>query len=69
MQSPDRVAGRMWITTRRPCEQPTELEVVLIATYVDGRIHRLCELTWPGWSTLQATQTYGEPAPISSPPG
>jgi hypothetical protein len=54
----DRVAGRLWITTSRPGEDPTEIEVVLVATVLDGRIHRMWELTWPDWSALQAFEDY-----------
>jgi hypothetical protein len=52
------VAARVCITTSRPGEEPTRLEVVLIATYRDGRIHRLWELTWPNWSELGAFEHY-----------
>ncbi len=58
VESGDRVAGRMWITTTRPDENPTEIEVILIAGYRDGLIHRLWELTWPDWSTLPAFENY-----------
>lgn len=54
----DRVAARLWITTARPGEPPTEIEVVLVATLVDGRFHRVWELTWPDWSQLQAFDNY-----------
>lgn len=54
----DRVAGRVWITTERPGEEPTKIEVVLIATYLDGRLYRLWELTWPDWSQLRAFDVY-----------
>ena len=58
VESADRVAVRMWITTERPDEAATELELVLIATYLDGRLHRLWELTWPDWSRLDAFTEY-----------
>jgi nicotinamidase-related amidase len=48
----DRVGARVWITTQRPGEEATRIEVVLIAAYRDGLIHRLWELTWPDWSQL-----------------
>ncbi len=54
----DRVGGRVWITTSRPGEEPTELEVVLVATLLDGRLHRVWELSWPDWSALPAFETY-----------
>jgi len=53
-----RVGGRMWITTSRPNEPPNKIEVVLVATLVEGRFHRLWELTWPDWSQLKAFETY-----------
>jgi hypothetical protein len=55
----DRVAGRVWITTSRPGEAPTRIEVILIAAYEEGRIVRLWELTYPRWSSLPA---FEEPA-------
>lgn len=47
------VACRVWITTQQGAGDPTRIEVVLIAKYRDGRIHRLWELTLPNWSTLE----------------
>ena len=58
VEADDRVAVRLWITTSRPDEAPTRLELVLIATYREGRIHRLWELTWPNWSDLPAFEDY-----------
>jgi hypothetical protein len=58
VETSDRVAGRVWITTTRPDEAPTTIEVILVATYLDGRIHRLWELTWPDWSRLPAFDEY-----------
>jgi hypothetical protein len=60
VESEDRVAGRLWITTQRPGEAAVEIEVILVATYVDGMLHRLWELTWPDWSRLEAFETYAE---------
>jgi hypothetical protein len=54
----DEVAGRVWITTSRPGEQPTRIELVLIAAYRDGRIHRVWETTWPSWRSLDAFDGY-----------
>lgn len=50
----DKVAGRMWITTQRPNEPATKIEVILIAQYKDDKIYRLWELTYPDWSKLEA---------------
>ena len=58
VETDDRVAARLWITTSRPGEDPTRLELVLIATYRDGHMHRLWELTWPNWSDLPAFENY-----------
>jgi hypothetical protein len=56
----DQAAGRLWITTSRPGEEPKRLEVVLIASLLDGKIYRLWELTWPDWSSLEAFKTYDQ---------
>ena len=58
VEAEDRVAGRVWITITRPGDEPATIEVVLIATVVDGRIHRLWELTWPDWSKEPALEAY-----------
>lgn len=54
----DKVAGRVWITTTRPGERPTRIEVVLIAAFKEGRITRVWETTWPSWNELPAFETY-----------
>ncbi len=48
----DRLAARVWITVTKPNEPTREIEVILIATYVEEKLHRLWELTYPDWSTL-----------------
>ncbi|AGL32676.1 hypothetical protein HX92_2851 [Mycobacterium tuberculosis] len=48
----------MWITTSRPGEEPTRIEVVLIAAYRNGRIHRIWETTWPSWRNVAALDDY-----------
>lgn len=58
VESADRVACRLWITTQRPDEAAVEIEVVLIATYRGDRIHRLWELTWPDWTRVAALDSY-----------
>ena len=58
VEADDRVAARVWITTSRPDEKPTPIEVVLIATFVDGLIHRVWETTWPSWRTVEAFADY-----------
>ena len=59
VETTDRVAGRVWITTSRPGESPTRIEVVLIAAFNDGRITRIGETTWPSLP--------GAPCPPSRP--
>ncbi|WP_431031531.1 nuclear transport factor 2 family protein [Plantibacter sp. RU18] len=54
----DRVAARVWITTKRPDESETRIEVILIATFRDGRIYRVWETTWPSWTDLEAFKNY-----------
>lgn len=58
VESRDKVAGRMWITTARPDEKPTRIEVVVIARFLDGRIHRVWETTWPSWRSVGAFENY-----------
>ena len=58
VENPTRVAGRVWIRTQRPNEAPVEFEVVLIAACVDGKIHRLWELTWPDWKQAKTFENY-----------
>ena len=58
VESGDRLAARVWITTHRPDEDPHRIEVVLVAEYRDGRILRLHELTWPDWTRLAAFESY-----------
>ncbi len=61
VESADRVAVRMWITVSRPGEAPRELEVILVATYRDGLIDRVVELTWPDWTKVAALDSYVAP--------
>lgn len=58
VESGDRIAGRMWITTRRPDEPANRIEVVLVAGYRQGRILWVKELTWPDWSRLAEFDDY-----------
>ncbi|SFM92201.1 nuclear transport factor 2 family protein [Variovorax sp. OV329] len=64
VEEPDRVAVRLWITVQRPGEAPTEFEVLAIAQWKDGRIHRLWELTRPDWTQVAAFAHYGDPAAL-----
>lgn len=58
VEAEDKVAGRVWITTSRPGESPTRIEVVLITAFKEGRITRVWETTWPSWNDLPAFETY-----------
>jgi hypothetical protein len=58
VETDDRVAARAWITTTRPGEAPTRIEIVLIATFVDGRIHRVWETIWPSLRSVEAFADY-----------
>ena len=58
VETDDRVAARVWITTSRPDEAPTRIEVVLIAAFLDGRIHPVWETTWPSRRTVEALADY-----------
>ncbi len=54
LQSGNKVAGRIWITTKRPNEPANKLEVMLIAEYKEEKIYRLWELVYPDWKQLSA---------------
>jgi hypothetical protein len=58
VETSDRIAARVWIKTERPNEPAVEFEVVLIATYVERKIRRVWELTWPDWSQAKAFANY-----------
>lgn len=52
----NRVAGRLFITTKKPNELAREIEVILIAEYKNNKLYRLWELTYPDWSKMKAFQ-------------
>ena len=58
VESDDRVAVRLWITTSRPGEDPTRLELVLIAAYRRGTDTSAVGVTWPNWADLPAFEQY-----------
>lgn len=58
VEAANRVAGRVWITTSRPGESPTRIELVLIAAFRAGRITRVWETTFPDWRNLPPFETY-----------
>ena len=62
VESEEKLAARLWITTRRPAEAATEIQVILIATYSGNQISHLLELTWPDWSRVKAFENYGAAA-------
>lgn len=57
LEDKDKVAARVWITTKRPGEESKKIEVILIAQYKDGKLYRIWELTYPDWSQLPAFKT------------
>ena len=58
VETGDRIAARVWIKTERSNEPAVEFEVVLIGTYVNQKIYRVWELTWPDWSQAKAFENY-----------
>jgi hypothetical protein len=52
LEQGDKLAGRMWITTKRPKESATKIEVILIIQFKEQQLYRLWELTYPDWSNL-----------------
>lgn len=50
----NKVAAKVWITTKRPNEPAVKIEVMLIAEYKEGKLYRIWELTYPDWSKLPA---------------
>jgi hypothetical protein len=58
VESADRVAARIWVRTQTGVAAPVEFEIVLIATFVDQKIHRVWETTWPDWRAVKAFEAY-----------
>lgn len=52
----NRVAGRLFITIKKPDERAQEIEVIFIAEYKNDKLYRLWEITYPEWSKLKAFQ-------------
>lgn len=52
VEANEKVAARVWITTRKPNEPSKKIEVILITEFKDNKIYRLWELTYPDWSKL-----------------
>lgn len=53
VESADGVSARIWITTGRLESESTRIEVLLIAKFVDDKIHRIWELTLPNWTDMK----------------
>lgn len=49
----NKVAGRLFITTKKPNEQTQEIEVILVVEYKNNKIYHLWELTYPDWSKMK----------------
>ena len=58
VESADRVAGRMWITTSRPDENPTASRSSWSPPCSTADSTDSGRLTWPDWSRLAAFETY-----------
>lgn len=54
-----KLGARVWIETKRPGEAATEFGLMLVASHVDGLIHRLRELTRLDWTQVKAFDDYG----------
>lgn len=54
MEQGNKVAGRLFITTKRPNEQIHEIEVILVAEYKGDKLYRMWELTYPDWTKMKA---------------
>lgn len=53
LEQGNKVAGRLFITTKKPNELSREIEVILVAEYKDNKLYRLWELTYPDWSKMR----------------
>ena len=54
LEQGNKVAGRIFITTKQPNEEAREIEVILIAEYKGNKLYRVWELTYPDWSKMKA---------------
>ena len=63
LEQNEKIAGRVWITTKRPAEAAKKIEVILIAQFKENKIYRIWELTYPDWSQLPAFNQRGNFAP------
>lgn len=53
IEQENKVAGRIFVTTKKPNEPAQEIEVLIIAEYKDNKLYRLWELTYPNWSQMK----------------
>ncbi len=60
LQSRDKLAARVFITTKVPGNDATKIEVILIAQYRGDKICRLWELTYPDWSKLKSFKSFSK---------
>ena len=61
LEQGDKIAGRMWITTKRGQDPVAKrIEVILIVQYKEGKIYRLWELTCPDWSKLPDFEVFSK---------
>jgi hypothetical protein len=60
LEQGNKVAGRLFITTKKPNEIAQEIEVMLVAEYKENKLYRLWELTYPDWSKAKDFQKVSE---------
>lgn len=61
VEDKQRVAGRIFITTKRPHEKAVKIEVMLVASYnKQHKIERIWELTYPNWTQLKAFKGFAK---------
>lgn len=49
----DKLAGRVFITTKQPEQSDINFEVILIVQYKDSKIYRIWEITSPDWTQMK----------------
>ncbi len=54
IENNNKVAARIFITTKLPNQPPQLIEVLLIAEYKDNKISKAWEVTDPDWSKMKA---------------
>ena len=56
----NKVAVRMFITTKMPHSKANKIEVILIAQFRKHKISKLWELTYPNWSKLKSFKSFSK---------